>query len=299
MTASNMPVDGQPRDPNANGPSIKIREVTSGYFETVRIPIVRGRAFEDADRDAVQPSVILSEAAARILFPGQDPIGHTIQTNSQWHTVTGVARDIQNTALKQEPMPEMYVLRDRLSSRETGLRAGSFAVRTSANPAAATAFLKQAVADSDPQLPVEIGTLDEDVARLTERPRFLAWLLGAFAGLAVLLAALGLYGVASYLVTQRRRDIGVRMALGAAPSDISRHVIGEAGRWIAAGGVAGCVLAWAAGRAIESQLYGVSRSDPWSWLAAVGVLAAALLAAVLRPASRASRVDPVTALRAE
>jgi ABC-type antimicrobial peptide transport system permease subunit len=141
--------------------------------------------------------------------------------------------------------------------------------------------------------------LDEEVARLTERPRFLAWLLSTFAGLALLLAAAGVYGVASYLVTQRTRDIGVRIALGATPTAISRQVAVEAGRWIAAGAALGCVLAWAATRAIKAQLYGVGSHDPLSWIAALGVLGAALLLAVLRPASRAARVDPMEALRAD
>jgi putative ABC transport system permease protein len=148
-------------------------------------------------------------------------------------------------------------------------------------------------------LPVTIEPADDQVARLTERPRFLAWLLSAFAGLALLLAAAGLYGVASYLVTQRTRDIGVRIALGAAPSDISRQVVGEAGRWIAAGAILGCALSWAGTRAIETQLFGVGSRDPLSWIVALGVLCAALLLAVLRPASRAARVDPMEALRAE
>src|SRR5205823_9988357 len=132
-----------------------------------------------------------------------------------------------------------------------------FGIRTQTGTAGAVAFLKQAVADLDPQLPVTVQPLDEEVARLTERPRFVAWLLSSFAGLALLLAAAGLYGVASYLVTQRTRDIGVRIALGAAPADISREVVGEAGRWIVAGTVLGCILTWAGTRAIETQLYGV------------------------------------------
>src|SRR6185369_9992894 len=159
--------------------------------------------------------------------------------------------------------------------------------------------LKQALADLDPRTPAKIEAADVQVARLTERPRFLAWLLSTFAGLAVLLAAAGLYGVASYLVTQRTRDIGVRMALGARPTDISRQVVGEAGRWIVAGAVLGCAIAWAGTRALQAQLYGVSSRDPLSWIAALGVLAAALLLAVLRPATRASRIDPMEALRAD
>jgi len=174
-----------------------------------------------------------------------------------------------------------------------------FAIRTQSGIADATAFLKQAVADLDPKTPVTVEPLDDQVARLTERPRFLAWLLSAFAGLALLLAAAGLYGVASYLVTQRTRDIGVRIALGAAPADISRQVLREAGRWIAAGAALGCALAWAATRAIEAQLYGVGSRDPLSWIAALGVLSAVLLLAVLRPAARAARVDPMEALRAD
>ena len=127
----------------------------------------------------------------------------------------------------------------------------------------------------------------------------MAWLLAAFAGLALLLAAVGLYGVASYLVTQRTRDIGVRMALGASPADISRQVMSEAGRWMVAGAVLGCALAWIGTRAIEAELYGVGSYDPTSWIAALGVLCVALLIAVLRPAVRAARVEPMEALRAE
>jgi ABC-type antimicrobial peptide transport system permease subunit len=193
----------------------------------------------------------------------------------------------------------LYSARGRQYSVTARPRTGNFAVRTSASVANAAAFLKQAVADLDPQLPVTIKALNEEVARLTERPRFIAWLLSAFAGLALLLAAAGLYGVASYLVTQRTRDIGVRMALGAAPGDISRQVVGEAGRWIVAGAVLGCALAWIGTRALKAQLFGVGSGDPLSWVAALGVLCAALLLAVLRPANRAARVDPMEALRAD
>jgi putative ABC transport system permease protein len=148
-------------------------------------------------------------------------------------------------------------------------------------------------------LPVTIEPLDQEVARLTARPRFLAWLLSAFAGLALLLAAAGLYGVASYLVTERTRDIGVRMALGAAPRDISKQVVGEAVRWIAVGAAGGSMLAWAGTRVIRSQLFEVSTTDPVSWAAVFAVLGVALLFAVLRPAVRATRIDPMEALRGD
>ena len=208
--------------------------------------------------------------------------------------VVGIAREIRNTGPALKPEPEIYT-----ASWYQNSSTAYFAIRTQASAADAAAFLKQAVADLDPRTPVTIEPLEDRVARLTERPRFLAWLLSTFAGLALLLAATGLYGVASYLVTQRTRDIGVRMALGAAPGDISRQVLGEAGRWIVAGAVLGCALAWAGTRALEAQLYGVSSRDPLSWVTALGVLSAALLLAVLRPATRAAHVDPMEALRAD
>jgi putative ABC transport system permease protein len=294
-------LDGQPPKQGLKGPLLRARGVTPGYFQMFRIPILRGRAFADADWGG-PPAVILSESAARVLFPGQDPLGHTVQLwpsmyKHRWSRpaeVIGIAQEIRNTGPTLEPEPEIYT-----ASWWDDSVTGYFAIRTQASTADAAAFLKQTVADLDPRTPVKIEPADEQVGRLTERPRFVAWLLSAFAGLALLLAAAGLYGVASYLVTQRRRDIGVRMALGASPADISRQVVGEAGRWIAAGAVLGCVLAWAGTRAIQAQLYGVSSRDPLSWIAALAVLSAALLFAVWRPAARAARVDPMEALRAE
>jgi predicted permease len=292
-------VDHEPRNALPPGSSIRWREVTPGYFQTFGIPVPRGRTFAATDRTA-QPVVILSESAAQILFPGQDPIGHMVQApGAEWAEVVGVAREIRNTGPTRESEPELYTLRRRGSSSSFDSSTAFFAIRTQAGTADAVAFLKQAVADLDPKLPVTVELLNVEVARLTERPRFVAWLLSAFAGLALLLAATGLYGVSSYLVTQRTRDIGVRIALGAAPADISRQVVAEAGRWIAAGAALGCALAWAGTRTIEAQLYGVGSRDPLSWIAALGVLCAALLFAVLRPAARAARVDPMEALRAD
>ena len=129
--------------------------------------------------------------------------------------------------------------------------------------------------------------------------RFIAWLLTAFAALALLLAAAGLYSVASYLVTQRRRDIGVRMAVGASPRDVARQIVGEAGRWIIGGALLGCALGWIGTRALQAQLYQVEAFDPWSWAAALLALALVLLTAILRPAYHAAHVDPSAALRAE
>jgi putative ABC transport system permease protein len=146
---------------------------------------------------------------------------------------------------------------------------------------------------------VIVETLDQQVASLSERPRFIASLLAAFAYLALLLAAAGLYGVASFLVAQRTRDIGVRMALGATPRLVAGQVLAEAVRWIAAGATLGVLFAWAGRGVLRSQLYGVTMRDSVSWIGAVLVLSAVLMVSVLRPAARAARVDPITALRDE
>jgi ABC-type antimicrobial peptide transport system permease subunit len=134
---------------------------------------------------------------------------------------------------------------------------------------------------------------------VTAQPRFITSLLTAFAALALLLAAAGLYSVAAYLVTQRRRDIAVRVALGAAPRAVAGHVVGEAGRWIVVGALVGAALGWMGTRAIQSQLYEVQPLDPWAWMGALAALALALVAAVCRPAYRAAHVDPIAALRAD
>ena len=295
-----FPVDRQPGPARPVG-LLRIREVTPGYFETLDIPIVRGRAFADADR-AAAPTVMLSESAARALFPGQDPIGHTIRVPpaDEWGEVIGVAHDIRNAGPTEKPAPEIYALWRRNGTSVTATsNMAFFAIRTQARAADAVAFLKRAVADLDPQLPVTIQLLDDEVAQQTERPRFLAWLLSAFAGLALLLAAVGLYGVVSYLVTQRTRDLGVRIALGAAPGDVACDVIGEAGRWIAGGALVGALLAWGVTRAMASQLFGVAAADPASWIGAFAMLVVVLLAAVARPAVRAAQVDPIVILRAD
>jgi ABC-type antimicrobial peptide transport system permease subunit len=186
-----------------------------------------------------------------------------------------------------------------LAPSGTGWPAGYLSLRTTASAEDAAAYLRQIAADLDPKQLVAIQTSGELMTLLTAQPRFIAWLLSAFAALALLLAAAGLYSVASYLVSQRRRDIGVRIALGAGPGDVGRTVVGEAGRWIVGGAVLGCALGWMGTRALQSQLYEVGALDPWSWAGALLALALALAVAVVRPAYRAAHVDPIGALRAE
>jgi len=296
-----MEAEGRPDDLLSE--AIRVRTVTPQYFETLRIPVTAGRTFSETDLQSPDHPAILTESAARVLFPGQAAVRRRIRPNSPgepWHAVVGVVKDIRNAGLTAKPQPELFLMRQHTPyDAAMPVRTGYLAIRTTASPAAAEAFLRQAAASVDPQTPVIVKTLDQQVASLAERPRFIASLLAAFAYLALLLAAAGLYGVASFLVAQRTRDIGVRMALGATPRLVAGQVLAEAVRWIAAGATLGVLFAWAGRGVLQSQLYGITMNDSASWIGAMLVLSLVLLAAVLNPAARAARVDPVTALRDE
>jgi len=307
-------IEGRPFEPN--GPLIRVRSVTPSYFETLKIP-VRGRTFQETDVTGA-PAVALNESAERILFPGESALERRLRVrvpqvpggppvSPSWYTVVGVTADVRNgDALTDVPRPEIYFVArpGRLGGPMAAFAAlsapaGSLSLRTTAGPAEVAAFLRRIAADLDPRQIVTVQTSDEVFTTVTAQPRFVTSLLTAFAALALLLAAAGLYSVASYLVIQRRRDIGVRIAIGAAPRDVARQVVGEAGRWIIGGAVAGSALGWMGTRALRSQLYEVQALDPLSWTGALLALATVLVIAVFRPAYRAAHVDPVTALRSE
>jgi putative ABC transport system permease protein len=276
---------------------IRVRYVTPEYFDTLRIRMTDGRAFAAADRDG-EPVAVLTESARRILFAAEPALGRRIRFVRQapWSRVVGVAADVRNGGeITAAPAPEVYFVAPR-----DGWRANAYlTLRTTAAPADAEGLLRRIAADLDPLLPVTVERLDAQVTRLTARPRFTAWLLSAFGAFALLLVAAGLYSVASYLVAQRRRDIGVRIALGASPRDLAGQLVGEAGRWIIGGALVGGALGWLGTRALRSQLYQIQALDPWSWAGSLVALAVVLAIAVLRPAYRAAHVDPVSALRAE
>jgi predicted permease len=308
-----LEIEGRPVDPRVPRPPIRFRSVTPRYFETFQIRLVRGRTFQEADLSG-EPAAVLNESAERILFAGGRAIGRRLRLLQPpaipglpvpppvWHSVVGVTADVRNgQALTDAPNPEIYFATraGRWVVSLPGAPGGQLSLRTAASPADAAAFLKQIVADIDPRQLVTIQTGDELFKTVTAQPRFIAWLLTTFAVLALLLAATGLYSVASYLVMQRRRDIGVRMAIGASPRDVARQIVGEAGRWIVGGALLGCALGWMSTRALQSQLYAVQALDPWSWVGALLVISLALIAAVYRPAYRAAHVDPVATLRAD
>jgi predicted permease len=300
MIFSNIEVEGRPLPSEGTGGMVTWRSVTAGYFEALQIPMLRGRSFMDEDRHASEPAVIVSERLNRKLFANENALGKRIRFGrgeQPWHIVVGIARDIRNAGLAVEPEPEYYVAQ-RMMPRDANRR-GFVVVRTQADPAISSSFLRAEIAGLDPELPVTIQKMDERVAELAARPRFTAWLLIAFAGVALILACTGLSGVATYLVTQRTRDIGVRMALGATPANVSSAVLREAARWVGAGALMGILLSWTTSKLLASFLHGVTPSDPMTWGIVMLLLSATLGLAVLRPALRAARIDPMNALRCD
>ncbi len=228
------------------------RYVTPEYFSALEIPIARGRAFSEEDRAPDTNAVILSATLARRMFPNESALGKRIlKTESGlWFTVVGVADDVKNGGIAEQPDPEFYLLRkgtvdSAIEASPDGWRNAYVIARTAIAPGLVASSVRSAIASVDSTLPVELETMQHRLGEIEARPRFDAVLLSAFAGMGVLLAGIGLFGVMSFLVSQRTREIGIRMALGATPGDIVRWTLGHAARWTAAGlivGLAGSVI---------------------------------------------------------
>ena len=298
-------LEGKPRLPAGTGGFTAWRYITPGYFAALGIPILRGRDFDESDRRFDSNAIVLSASLARRLFPDSDALGkHIYQTErGLWHTVIGVAADVRNNGLMQQGEPEFYLVRKHVADEAFGNGARwlgpTIIVRSSLDDRAVAAMLRRKIAEIDPALPLAIQTMRERVAQLTERPRFNALLLGGFAAAGVLLAVIGIYGVMAFLVAQRTREFGLRMALGATHSAVVRQILWHAARWTAAGIVMGSAGAWFATRLLASLLFQVPEHDPASLAIPIGMLFVAALAAAWSPARRAARVDPVVSLREE
>ncbi len=299
-------VQGQPPFQEGAGGMVVWRYVTPGYFSTLAVRIARGRGFEERDRAAGESTIVLSGSLARKLFPARDAIGQHVEINGQESTVIGIAADVQNNGPAAETSPEYYMLRKptldatfRNQMPPNGWRQAKLAIRTPANPEVMASWLKREIAAIDPALPVTTSTMQQRVSRLNDRPRFNAILLTLFAAIGVVLAAIGLYGVMSFLVGQRTQEIGVRMALGATPSAISKLILSHAAAWTLAGAVAGLVGSLFAVRALRSLLFEVPEHDPWTFAVVLPGMLLVALAAAYFPSLRATRVDPMIALREE
>ena len=288
----------------ASGESAPVTEellVSPDYFGALGIPVLRGRAFTDADRDGAPGVAVVNETFARQAFPSTDALGRWIQTgdpdpDADKLTIVGIVPDVKYTGLDAKPEPTIYVpFKQALWWRSMYLVA-----RTSGDPLARATEVRAAIAAADPQIPPqEVSTMERLIGESVAEPRYRALLLGAFGALALVLASAGIYGVLSYTVNQRRRETGVRLALGATARDVMGLVIRDGMRLAVVGVGIGIVLAFATTRLLESILYEVSPLDPVTFglmalfLTGVGFLACAI------PARRASRTDPMTAIRAE
>jgi len=286
--------------PRPSAPDIGAHNVGVGHFRTLRTPLLAGREFEASDREGAPRVIVLNETAAKLLWPGEDPIGHRLgvgmgMPRGEEAEVVGVVADVRYEGLEAAPKPQAY-----LPDLQNGWASAYLMVRTAGAPLAMLPALRTAVHDIAPTTPVLAArTLDEQLARARSRTRFAALLLTAFAVAALALAALGVFGVLAQMVAERRRELGVRMALGADARRLERLVLGHGFGLALAGVGVGLPAAWLAARALESLLFEVTARDPWTFATVpLFVLAAAALACWL-PARRAAALDPATVLRAE
>jgi putative ABC transport system permease protein len=287
----------------ASSPSLGMRVITPDYFRTLRIPLRSGRLF-DARDDAVGPEVVvINEEAARRYWPGVNPIGQQLhlgvrlvsKVRSGQKTIVGVVGDVKFGALDAATPPEVY-----LPHAQHPVSDLTIAVRSSGDPLSLVPTARISLAAIDRELPMaDIRTMNDLVGRSIAERRFVMLLIGAFATLAVLLAAIGIYGVLAYLVTQRVQEIGVRLAIGASPADVVRLFVREGAMLTVIGLACGLAGALAAAQALNSLLFGVRATDPSTFAGVTVALAIVAFVASYVPARRAARVDPMTALRTD
>lgn len=297
-------VEGRPRLASGTGGNVAWRWVTPEYFKALGIPLVQGEGFTDAEVSSPNRFMVLSRALAARMFAEQNPLGQQVHlaaggpaNQDPVYTVVGVAADVKNGGLAAGDEPEYYrLLRNR---PEDWVRDADVVVRSSLPAAKAQEWIRSQIAALDPNLPVRVTTLQERVSVLADQPRFEMLLVGYFAGIGLLLAVVGLYGVVAYLVVQHRPEMGIRMALGASRGNILRLVLGSALRMVLAGTVLGVVLALMVSRGLGSLLFEVDARDPATLVGVAVLLVAVAVMAALIPARAAAQVDPCRSLRAE
>jgi len=293
-------IEGRPVPAVTERPRAFYRVISPNYFRTMGIPFRRGNEFTDRDSAEMPGVAIINETAARKYWPGEDPIGRKIkrgrpESKNPWVTIVGIAGSASQLSLREESQPEIYV--PFLQNTTPNF---SLVVRTASDPKTITGAIRKEVWATDKDLPVSnMKLMDELISNSTAQPRFYVILLTVFAALALILAAVGVYGVMAYSVTLRTRDIGIRMAVGAQPMDIFKHVIGHALMLASIGLVIGLVLAGTSTLVMKSLLFGISTADPLTLIATALILLAVALLASYLPARKATKVDPMVALRYE
>ncbi|HZL28592.1 MAG TPA: ABC transporter permease [Acidobacteriaceae bacterium] len=280
-------------------PEVDMRRVTPDYFRAMGISLVRGRFFDQRDTDTSQPVAIIDETLAQTFWPGQDPIGQRVHqggsTTAPWVTIVGVVRHVRSRTLEARSRTEVYW---PLTQRPSNTMA--LTVLTTGNPMDLATTIQKEVSALDPELPVyRVRTMAEVMGESVARRRVALVLLAAFAGLALLLASVGIYGVTSYLANQRQREIGLRIALGSRRGQVLQLIIGQGMRTIVIGLLIGILPALALTRLMSGLLFGVRPADPLALGGSAAILLAVALVAIFIPARRASNVNPMVALRYE
>ena len=280
--------------------------VSPDYFRTMGIPLQHGRGIEPSDRLGAPGVVVVNRTLANQVWPGGEPVGQRVllgggEVDSVWRTVVGVVGDVRHRGLSAQPRPEMFLPYDQFpAGTGTATRALYLVIRTAGDPGALVPAVRAALAGIDPDVPLAgVQTMEEAMGSWAAERRLLMLLVTSFAALALLLGAVGIYGVMAHLVAQREREIGVRVALGAVPGEIVRLVTTQGMAMVGLGIVAGAVISLAATRLLQSLLFEVRSSDPVTLLGTALALAAVAALAMLVPALRATRVDPIEALRAD
>jgi predicted permease len=297
-------IAGRPPVPPSQQPAMQVRVATPGYFQTIGIPLKRGRFFTDDDKPGSPQVVLLTESAVRQYFPNEDPIGKRITlgwgrgpgTPRAGGEVVGIIGDVKDAGLDETDPPQIY-----LDYRQWPVSGMSVVMKTAVSPASVSEAARRAVYSVDPNMPVaNVRTLEDIVSRSISQPRFYMTLLAVFAAVALVLAAIGIFGVLSYAVAQRTREIGIRMALGAQERTVLGLVVRQA-MALAGGGVAiGVVCALLLSRSlVAALLFSTSPHDAVTFATVAVLLTAVALAASYIPARRATRVDPIVALRSE
>jgi predicted permease len=269
--------------------------ISPGYLRAAQTRLIAGRDFTADDKKGGRPVAIVNQAFARQLLPGEDPIGKRFRRGDDWQEIVGVVEDGKYRSLGEKPMPAVF------QPIEQVMIAGTTVVARSSMPEDQVAgMLRRAVMELDPSLSVyAVGSLTDQLGFVLFPARIAAIVLGAFGLLAIVLAATGVYGIMAYAVSRRTREIGIRMALGAKPSQVLGVVLSHTALLVAIGTAAGIGLALLAGRLFSQILYGISAADPITYSLAIAAMALVAFAACWFPARRAIGVDPIRALRTE
>jgi len=290
-------IEGKPASNPGEGPVAEFRQVTAGYFESIGIPIIRGRVLNDSDLSKKPENIVVNETFARTFLADEDPIGKRVRVlDNQPHEIVGVVGDAKQWGLDRQPSAEIYFSFAQLSLGQEA----SLLVRTDVEPASLVSAVRTAISEVTRDAPItRVRPMNQVLAESVASSRFNMILMTVFAGVALIMASIGLYGVISYSVSQRTHEIGIRMALGASRPSVLGLVVRNGMTLAFVGAALGVIASLALTRLISSLLYAVSPTDPLTFLTITLIISAVSLIATVVPAHRATRVDPMVALRYE